>query len=131
MAFTYVGDLSTDRDKFRFYAGDTRVNSGVRPNKRNFSDAEADGLISLAGTWQEAVREAFKSLAAEWAVFATSAVGPRRHELGKIADQYRKLIESWRPPGDLGVSTMIPERTDGYADEADTDAPEYTYEICL
>ena len=54
MAFTYLGDLSTDLDKVRFNIGDTVASSGPKPASGNFTDAELGGLITSEGSWEKA-----------------------------------------------------------------------------
>jgi len=51
MAFTYAGDLGTDRDKVRFYINDRVSGSGPRPSDGNFTDDEISGLITAEGNW--------------------------------------------------------------------------------
>ena len=96
MAFTYVDDLSTNRDKVRFSIRDTTEDSGPRPGGANFSDAEIAGLISIEGTWRRAVTAAFDTLAAEWSKYADVAAGPHRESLSQIAKSYRQQADEWR-----------------------------------
>jgi hypothetical protein len=120
MAFTYVGDLSTDRDKVRFYIQDTVENSGPKPSDGNFTDAEIDGLLTVEGNWPQAVAAAYEVLEAAWAGYADWQAGPRRESASQIAERYGKKAEVWRDKELGGVATLT--RTDAYTD----DTSEYT-----
>ena len=75
---TYLGDLTTDLDKVRFYVRDTESGSGPRPDtdSSNFSDDELNGLITLEGSWSRAVAGIYEALAAEWGQYVDTQVGP-------------------------------------------------------
>lgn len=62
MSFTYTAP-TTDRDKVRFYIGDTTENAGVKPDGSNFSNEELDAILSLTGSWVTAVPVALRTLA--------------------------------------------------------------------
>lgn len=66
MAFSYSTALTTDRDKVRFFIGDTVSGSGPRPSGANFANEELDGLISIGGSWQGAAALACRALATSW-----------------------------------------------------------------
>lgn len=125
MAITYVGDLSTDRDKVRFHLQDTVEGSGPRPGEGNFTDAELDGLVDLEGTWQRAVAAAFEALAAGWGRYADLTVGPRKENLSQVAKRYQELGKEWR--AQYGRETMRRAyvagviRVDGYSDDVASD----------
>jgi len=125
MTVTYIGDLSTDRDKVRFYLQDTVEGSGPKPSEGNFTDAEVDGLIDLEGNWQRAVAAGFEALAAGWGKYADLTVGPRKEALSQIAARYQKLAEDWREK--YGTATMRrvyvagQVRVDGYSDDVASD----------
>jgi len=125
MAITYIGDLSTDRDKVRFYLQDTVEASGPKPSEGNFTDAEVDGLINLEGSWQRAVAAGLEALAVAWSRYADLTVGPRKESLSQIAARYQKLAEEWRER--YGSATMRPVyvagqvRVDGYSDDVASD----------
>lgn len=59
MAFTYNTDLSTDRDKVRFYTGDTDEST------HQLADATIDALITLEGDYKAATIEALEGLLAK------------------------------------------------------------------
>ncbi len=121
-AVTYVGDLSTDRDKVRFYLQDT-VGSGPKPSGGNFTDAEVDGLIMVEGGWQGAVGAGFEALAVAWANYADLTVGPRKESLSQIGKRYAELAEEWMKrygsASPVYVAGVV--RVDGYSDDVASD----------
>lgn len=125
MAFTYVGDLSTNRDKVRFYICDTVSGSGPRPNGGNFTDAEVDGLLTVEGSWQRAAAAAFEVLAAEWAQYVDTQVGPRREALNQTAQRFAELATMWRARAGSSAPTRAGYRftmcVDGYSDDIAND----------
>ena len=66
MSFSYSPSLSTDRDKVRFFIGDTVSGSGPKPSGVNLSNEEIDALVTLAGSWQSAAALACRALASSW-----------------------------------------------------------------
>ena len=114
MAFTYVGDLSTDRDKVRFWVQDTADGSGPKPSDANFTDAEIDGLVSTYGSWQRAVYAALTVLATSWRRFPNfrteSGFSLNRSD---IADGYQKMALDWARQ--YGIPTTMAGSTAGYA----------------
>ena len=125
MTVTYIGDLSTDRDKVRFYLQDTVEGSGPKPSEGNFTDAEVDGLISLEGSWQRAVAAGLEALAVAWARYADLTVGPRNEKLSQVAKRYQEQADVWRER--YGSATMRrvyvagQVRVDGYSDDVASD----------
>lgn len=113
MAFTYVGDLSTDRDKVRFWVQDTASGSGPKPSDENFTDAEIDGLVSTYGSWQQAVYAALTVLATSWRRFPNfrteSGFSLNRSD---IADGYQKMALDWARQ--YGIPTTMTGSTAGY-----------------
>ena len=117
---TYLDDLSTDRDKVRFYIQDTTADSGPKPGGSNFSDDEIAGMVTLEGSWQRAVAGIFEVLAGLWAQYVDTQVGPRRQSLSQVAEQYRKLAKEWRDDygrGGSRVGSRFMTRIDGYSDD--------------
>ena len=96
MAFTYVGDLSTDLDSARVYLQDITENSGPLPADANFSDATLNGLISSEGTWQRAVAAGFELLAAAWTRHVTFTADGLSLSRSDIADGYAEKAALWR-----------------------------------
>jgi len=96
MAFTYVGDLSTDLDKVRFCIQDITEDSGPLPADANFSDAAIAGLITLEGTWQRATAAAFETLAAAWTRHVTFTADGLSLSRSDIADGYTEKAALWR-----------------------------------
>lgn len=108
MAFTY--DLTTNRGKVRFNIGDTVENSGPRPDKRNFSDAEIDYLIDTETDGNTAASAlAFEILASEWAAYAlTEREGEVSFDAKEVSDQYLDIANEWRnkPGGGTGGRSL-------------------------
>lgn len=124
MTVTYVGDLSTDLDKARFYLNDTVEGSGPKPSDGNFSDAELNGLIAAEGSWQKAVAAGFETLAAAWRPLTDIRVGSRAESLSKIADGFAKDAEKWRAQYGGTASSVTSSawtRVDGYSDDVAAD----------
>ena len=77
MSFSYSTELTTDRDKVRFFIGDTVSGSGPKPDNGNFTNEEIDGLVTLAGSWQGAASMALRALSSSWMNQANSLkIGP-------------------------------------------------------
>lgn len=124
MGFTYRGDLSTNRDKVRFYIHDTTEDSGPLPSSGNFSDEELDGLITAEGSWERAVAAAFEVLAGAWAQYVDTAIGPRREMLSQTAEQFAQQAKEWRQrhgTSAAAAGTRHPTRVDGYSDDVSAD----------
>lgn len=120
MAFTYVGDLSTDIDKIRFYTGDVTQGSGPRPSDGNFSDEELTGIISLEGSWQRSIAACFERLAAEWTRHPSFKADGLNLNRSDIAKGYREDARGWRRKyGGTGggAGTRATTRVDGYSDD--------------
>jgi len=127
MSFTYIGDLSTDRDKIRFNLQDVTASSGPRPSGGNFSDAELDGLLTLEGSWQRAVCAGFEALAAQWMRYANYTIGPRSEQVGAIAKNYADQATTWRARWGYGqtatgAGSSAVTRVDAYSDDVAADA---------
>lgn len=120
MTFTYVGDLSTNLDKVRFYIQDTVSGSGPKPSDGNFTDEELGGLITTEGSWQRAVAGASEVLASAWATYVDLRVGPRSESLSKIADRWRDQANEWRDTygsASGGAGSRHPTKIDGYSND--------------
>ena len=123
MAFTYLGTLATDRDKVRFYIGDTVENSGPKPASGNFTDAEVDGLVTTEGSWQKAVAAGFETLAGLWSQYVETPIGPRRQSYSQTAAGYEKLAKTWRrrSGSQARAGSRAVTRVDGYSDDVAAD----------
>lgn len=120
MTFTYLGTLTTDLDKVRFYIADRAVGSGPRPGAGNFTDEEIAGLIAIEGSWQRTIAALFEVLASEWADEVNITVGPRREELAQVAEHYLKQAAVWRNRHGAAASgggTRFIVKVDGYSDD--------------
>jgi len=124
MAVTYDDALGTDRDKVRFYLGDTAASAGPKPDAGNFSDNELAGLVSAEGSWQRAVAAGFEVLAALWAPLVDIAVGPRKESLSQTAAGFRAQAAEWRRRyGQAGGKARVVQatRADGYSSDIAAD----------
>jgi len=122
MAFTYAGDLSTDRDKVRFYLQDTILDSGPLPGDVNFTDGEIDGLLTAEGSWQRAVAAGFETLAAAWKRFPTFKADGLTLNRSDIASGYAEQALYWRKAYGVsggGMGSRAVTRQDGYSDDID------------
>lgn len=126
MAFTYVDTLLTDRDVIRFTINDTVASSGPKPGSgtaTNFSDNEIAGILTIEGNANRAIARCYEILAAAWARFGLSEIGPRKEDLKGVADAYAKLAKQWRD--DYGTASSIITngfltRVDGYSNDIDS-----------
>lgn len=127
MAITYVGDLTTDRDKVRFWLQDTEDGNGPKPNDANFTDAEIDGLVVAYGSWQRAVYAGLMALATAWRRFpdfrTESGFSVNRTD---IADGYHQQALDWAKmyglptalvAGSAGSAAVT--RVDAYSSDVD------------
>lgn len=127
MAFTYTDTLLTDRDVIRFTINDTVSSSGPKPGSgtsTNFSDNEIAGLVTLEGTANRAIARAYEILAASWARYGLSEIGPRKEDLKGVAEQYRKLAIQWRADYGYASATVTSDfvtRVDGYSQDIASD----------
>lgn len=124
MAFTYLGTLATDRDKVRFYSGDSSnaPEAGIKPGGYNFQDAEIDGLIIAEGNWQRAVAAVYEVLAALFAQEVDEKNDKISMMYSQKAARYQELAKQWRKDygKSVGTVTVSPvTRVDGYSDDID------------
>lgn len=119
MAFTYIGDLSTDIDKVRFYIQDTVSGSGPKPGDGNFTDAEITGLVDVEGSWQRAVAAGFETLSSSWRRYPNFQADGLRVDRTAIADGYAKQAATWRKKYGRtgGAGSRATTRVDGYSDD--------------
>jgi hypothetical protein len=95
MFLTY--SLSTSRGKVRFFLGDTVIDRGPRPDKRNFTDEEIDYLLTAAGSLTKAVAAGFEILASEWTSYNLSErEGDVDFDAKGLADVYAKRAREWQ-----------------------------------
>jgi hypothetical protein len=110
----------------RLELGDTVQNAGVRPDGANLQDDEiAVWLEEESDHIMHTVIRASQALARMWSNVASITVGPRREELGKVAETWLKnaqaLIDQYGLPAGSGSAwSMTPNRIDGYS-QANTD----------
>lgn len=144
MTFTYDLTLA-DTDllaysKIRLEIGDTIEDDGVLPQGRNFSDEELAVFYDNEGHHvMRAAAAALEAAAARWARFANISIGPRREDLGKVADTLRAQAQAMRrqygygnASGAAGLISAGVIRVDGYSndvasDGADAESGEYAW----
>jgi len=121
MTVTYVGDLSTARDKVRFYLRDIEEGVGPLPADANFSDAEIAGLITAEGSWQRAVAAGFETLASAWRRYPDFKADGLSVDRTAIADGYLEQAKIWRRTygRGTGAGSRATTRVDGYSDDKD------------
>jgi hypothetical protein len=132
MTFSYAGTMATDLDYIRLHIGDTTASSGPKPGTgtaTNFTDEEINGLKTIQGTKERTVAALYGVLAAMWARYVDSKIGPRDEKLSKIADSYAKLAKQWQQ--DYGTATATANfgfvtRVDGYSDDITNDEVDET-----
>jgi hypothetical protein len=129
MTFTY--DLANaDPDialisRVRLEIGDTVEDDGVTPSGSNLSDEEIAILLAREGGEMRATAAACELLSRQWSRVANIAVGPRREDLGKVAEDWRKSAAEIRERygyasgGRVSVSGLT--RVDGYSDDIASD----------
>ncbi len=132
---TYNDDLSTDRDKIRFFIGDKVYGKGPKPMIddedpicTNFTDDELDGMIALSGSWEEAVANAYDTLAALWVPFPTYQADNFAISRSHIARNFQEQAKLWRDTHGLaggsykfGAAGSRPiTRVDAYSDDLDS-----------
>lgn len=104
MAFTY--DLTTNAGHIRLNIGDTVENTGPRPDKRNFSDAEIAFMYSEEGHVVSATAYAFEILAGEWQSYSLrEKEDTNEFDAKELADKYWNLANMWRRKPNGGDSS--------------------------
>lgn len=111
MTFSYSTDLLTDKDRVRFYIGDTTSGSGPKPSGGNYSDEEIASLFEVEGSWQQVVAALFENLSTLYAGYVDTKVGSRDEKLSQLADNYAKQATQWRSYG-LGNTVGFMQRVD-------------------
>lgn len=122
MAFTYIGDLSTDLDKLRFEIGDTVSGTGVLPDGSNIPDATLNAVLTQEGSVGLAAARVCESLARAWAKIAASiSVGSRSESNQQVTNWTEQANELRKQYGQrsgttAGLFSIGMQRDDGYAE---------------
>jgi hypothetical protein len=123
VTFTY-NLASTDEtllaiSKIRLELGDTVSGVGVRPDWTNLSDEEITvWLTAESNMGMRSVARACEALARMWASVTNVTVGPRKEEMGKVADAWAKQAQALRDVygGSSGSAFSVGlAREDGYS----------------
>lgn len=130
MSLTYLPDFTLDRDYIRLHIGDTQVDAGPRPDKRNYSDDEIAAVLDAEDDRRNgAVAGMFEILSAEWRSYALrERKDDVEFDAKGVADGYAKEAAKWRDkPGgssDAEASLAIVNltRTDAWT----SDGAEYS-----
>ena len=117
MAFTYLGNLSTDLDKVRFHIGDTAASAGPLPSQANFTDAELNSFMDEEGTWQKAVAYACETLANAWATSVSFSADGTRIDRSDVARAWSDMAAKWRAKygGSSRGGIAAVKRADGFS----------------
>ncbi len=94
MAFTYIGDLSTDLDKVRFDIGDVVSGTGILPDGLNIPDATISAVITAQGSVGAASVWLCKRIAARWSAIPDSIGGLSRSESNQQVAHFLVLAET-------------------------------------
>jgi hypothetical protein len=124
MSFTYGRALTTDRDRVRFYIGDTTSGAGPLPGSANFADEELDGLLTIEGAWQRTVAAAFERLAASWRSHPSFTADGLQLARSDIANGFAEQAAKWRKEHGSTAATVTTRagsrattRVDGYSSD--------------
>ena len=90
MAFTYIGDLSTSRDKVRFYLGDDTTADAL------FTDATIDGALALYGSPIATAAAMAEAQAAKYARKVTMSIDGASINYSDLAKQWQQLAVKLR-----------------------------------
>jgi len=125
---SYDSNLTTDRDKVRFYLQDTVNGAGPKPADGNFTDAELTALLVVEGSWQRAVAGGFEALEAAWRRYPNFSTDGLTVNRTDIANGYAAKAKEWRKlygaAGSTGTGTTragsrAVTRQDGYSSDKD------------
>ena len=121
MAFTYMGDRDTDRDRVRFWIQDTVSGAGPKKDGGNFTDAEIDGLVTNEGSWQRGVAAAFEALTAHWSTQPSFQADGLMVNTSDVAQRFQEQAQEWRRKHGGARSTRAGSRgvtrVDGYSSD--------------
>ena len=128
MSFTYIGDLSTDLDKVRFYINDKSADKGPKPEAENYTDEEINGVLALADSWEDAVANYLDALAMAWVIFPSFTADNFAISRSHITKNYQAQAQWWRDNHGLaslenkyGSPGSEPiTRVDAYSDDKDS-----------
>lgn len=110
MTFTYGSDFTVDRDLIRTNVGDTNENAGPRPDKRNFSDEEIAGILTIETYTNAATARLFEILAAEWTPYALrERKDDVEYDAKGLPEQYNELAAKWRAKENGGDDSSVLE----------------------
>jgi predicted outer membrane lipoprotein len=132
MTFSYAGTMATDLDYIRLHIGDTTASSGPKPGTgtaTNFTDEEINGLKTLQGTKERTVAALFGVLAAMWANYVDSKIGPRDEKQSQKAANFLALNKKWETAYGTATATAnfsFVTRVDGYSDDITNDEVDET-----
>jgi hypothetical protein len=128
----FTNDISTDIGVVRLELGDDEEGDGVRPNGKNFTDAQIRYAIDEEGELMRAVAKLCEVLARQWARVADISVGSRSESFGDIAEKYKTRAEELRTVYGGGSSQAFSvslARSDGYSGNdglSSSDSTEFT-----
>ncbi len=90
----------------RLEIGDTQQNAGVKPDGTNFTDQEIEHWLSKADNdIDQTVALACRALSRLWTMVANTTSGPRKEELGKVADGWASRASELASSADTSNSS--------------------------
>lgn len=126
---TFTNDPDTDLGKVRLELGDDVDGEGVRPDGSNLTDAQLQVWLDREESVMRATAAACEALARQWARLANITIGARKEDLGAVSEQWAKqayrLREQYGGGGSGGFAIGM-QRADGYAENWDASATEYS-----
>ncbi len=116
MAFTYLCDLSTDRDRVRFALGDVTSSDPL------FTDAEIDGALTTYGSVSASAAMLADGQAAKYARRVTMSIDGASVNYSDLAKQWRDLAARIRANAVIADSGSIGSPFVGGVSISDMDA---------
>lgn len=110
MTFSYDHKANPTVAKIRLLIGDTKQNSGPRPDSSNFSDEEIDVFLDMEGNHaMRAAAAALETLSTEWAKHAgelrTGPVDESFEQATAYSDRAEAMRSAWGFSEDQNAAT--------------------------
>lgn len=125
----FTNDTDSDIGLVRLEIGDDEDGDGVKPNGKNFTDAQIQVWLDREGSVMCAAAAACEALARQWTRVANIAVGQRKEDSGETAAKWRAEAERLRSQyggGGSGGFSIGMKRADGYAENAEDSTTEFS-----
>ena len=123
---SYDNTLATDRDKVRFYIGDTSNDA----TKEALSDNEIDAMLTDYPDPLDCAIKCAEALIAKYAGYVTQTVGSVSVQYSNLVTQYEKLANRLKQKlatksGGIWVGGLSQSEKDANADETDRVEPAF------